>query len=120
MTAPSNATKRRRPTLKKPAPLDGALVVEEEEASVARDPALVVSELEPEVGLEPVVLPVLVDEPVLVDIVVLVDAPVVVGSAVVLAAVALVVAAALVMAAELAGEEIDLTVFFDSTTNWAE
>lgn len=130
MANPSKATNRISWTIRDMAPLDGALVVEA--APVSPVSSLPVDELKPDVGLElPVLLPALVDEPVLVDMLVMVEAPVVVedpalvvglviAAAVLNAAALLVVSAALVMAAELTGEDIDLTVFVDSTTNCAE
>lgn len=124
MANPSNAANSKSWTFNNVAPLDGALVVEA--APVALDSSLPVGELEPDVGLElPVLLPVLVDEPVLVDMLVLVEAGVVVEDPVLevaldIAAAVLDAAAALVIAAELAGEEMDSTVFVDSMTKGAE
>lgn len=117
---PSKTTNSRSWAFNDMASLDGALVVEA--APVALDSALPVGELEPEVGLE---LPVLVDEPVFVDMLVIVEARVVIEDAalevaLVIAAAVLDAAAALVIAAELAGEEMDSTVFVDSMTNGAE
>ncbi|KAL8678569.1 MAG: hypothetical protein Q9186_005072 [Xanthomendoza sp. 1 TL-2023] len=120
MASPTKATNKRPPAFNDIAPLEGAVVVEAPVASGELSPVGVLS---PEVALELPVLRVMDDEPVLVDMFVLVDAPVVVmdeESVLLILLSVLVMAVALLEAAELGADETDLTVFLDSTTNWAE
>ena len=124
--APRRAANRKPWAFSDVPPLDGALVVDAEPV----DPALPNGEVEPEVGVELPVLPVLVEVPLEVDMVVLVEAlvvlevPALVVALVVISVLAtvaeLAAAVALVMAAELGDEDIDSTVFVDSTTKGAE